>query len=439
MAITKIHPIKSTLSLAIDYITSDDKTDDQILISSEGCSPATAHLQFINTREVNDTRGTVLARHLIQSFVPGEVSPEKAHEIGLALAREVLNGEYEYVLSTHVDRNHIHNHIIFNNVNWKTGKCYQSNKRSYHRIRYQSDKLCKENNLVVIDEYYEKYKKKYKTKGKSYKEYQERKKASSWKGRLQFDIDRAIKKAKDWDDFLNLMKQYGYEIKNGKHISFKKIDGQQRFTRAMRIGENYTEKRLKERILEEVGIKNKRTKAPFKPLDNVIDISANDKIKSSLGYKYWATKHNLSTMADTINQVRSEGFKTREQLEKALYEKAAEVQNLLTENKEIEKLIEVKKKIMENRYIIEQYKEIYKYAKTHPEDKAFINEYSPQLILYKKVVTESFQDSDVLPTTKQIYEDLENLHIKKESLIEKLNQSRQEQDKLYQYKKNYDT
>src|SRR5699024_2508310 len=114
--------------------------------------------------------------------------------------------------------------------------------------------------------------------------------------------------------------------------------------------------------------------------------SANDKVKSSPGYKYWATKHNLSTMADTINQVRSEGFKTREQLEKALQEKATEVQNLLTENKEIEKLIEVKKKVMENRYIIEQYKEIYKYAKAHSEDKAFINEYNPQLMLYKKAV-----------------------------------------------------
>lgn len=86
MAITKIHPIKSTLSLAIDYITSDDKTDEQILISSDGCSPATAHLQFMNTREINDTRGSVLARHLIQSFLPGEVSPEMAHEIGVALA-----------------------------------------------------------------------------------------------------------------------------------------------------------------------------------------------------------------------------------------------------------------------------------------------------------------------------------------------------------------
>jgi hypothetical protein len=408
MAITKIHPIKSTLNLAIDYITSDDKTDEQILISSDGCSPTTAHLQFMNTRETNDTRGTVLARHLIQSFVPGEVSPDKAHEIGLALAKEVLNGEYEYVLATHVDRNHIHNHIIFNNVNWKTGKCYQSNKRSYHRIRYQSNKLCKENNLIVIDEYYEKYKKKYKTRGKSYKEYQEDKKGTSWKSRLQFDIDRAIKKSKDWEDFLQLMEQYGYEVKHGKHISFRKIDGQQRFTRTIRIGEDYTEEKLKERILKEVEMKIKRTKAPFKPLDNVIDISANDKVKSSPGYKYWATKHNLSAMAETINQVRNEGLKSRSQLEKA-----NEIQTLLTNIKEIENNIDSKNQTMENRYIIEQYKEIHKYANENSEDKAFLNEYEPQLMLYKKAVAESFKDSNVLPTTKQIYEDLENLHINK--------------------------
>ena len=438
MAITKIHPIKSTLNLAIDYITSNDKTDEQILISSDGCSPATAHLQFMNTRETNNTRGTVLARHLIQSFVPGEVSPDKAHEIGLALAKEVLNGEYEYVLATHVDRNHIHNHIIFNNVNWKTGKCYQSNKRSYHKIRSQSDQLCKENNLVVIDEYYEKYKKKYKTRGKSYKEYQEDKKEKSWKSRLQFDIDRAIKKAKDWENFLQLMKEYRYEIKYGKHIAFKKIEGQQRFTRAMRIGEDYTEERLKERILEEVSMHNKRPKSLFKPLDKIIDISANDKIKSSPGYKYWATKHNLSAMAETINQVRNEGLKSRSQLEKALQEKASQIQKILTDIKEIEKNIDSKNQMMENRYIIEQHKEIHKYAEENPEDKAFINEYGPQLMLYKKAVAESFQNTNVLPTSKQIYKDLEKLHTKKESLIEKLNQSRQEQDRLYQYKKNYD-
>ena len=101
---------------------------------------------------------------------PGEATPEMAHRIGLELCKKILKDKYEFVLSTHIDKGHIHNHIIFNNVNMVTGKCYQSNKKSYHKIRYQSDKLCKENNLSVIDEHYESYKKKYKTSGKSWYE-----------------------------------------------------------------------------------------------------------------------------------------------------------------------------------------------------------------------------------------------------------------------------
>ena len=93
-----------------------------------------------------------------------------AHRIGLGLCKKILKDEYEFVLSTHIDKEHIHNHIIFNNVNMVTGKCYQSNKKSYRKIRYRSDKLCKENNLSVIDEFYEIYKKKYKTNGKSWYE-----------------------------------------------------------------------------------------------------------------------------------------------------------------------------------------------------------------------------------------------------------------------------
>ena len=160
MAITKIHPIKSTLNLAIDYITKSEKTDEKILVSSFKCHPSTAHIQFMKTREDNDTKGTVLARHLIQSFLPGETTPEMAHQIGMELCKKILKDEYEFVLSTHIDKGHIHNHIIFNNVNMVTSKCYQSNKKSYHQIRYQSDKLCKENDLSVIDEFYESYKKK---------------------------------------------------------------------------------------------------------------------------------------------------------------------------------------------------------------------------------------------------------------------------------------
>ena len=136
MAITKIHPIKSTLHLAINYIVNEEKTDEQLLVSTHKCHESSAHTQFLRTREEAGTKGTVLARHLIQSFLPGEATPEMAHRIGLELCKKILKDEYEFVLSTHIDKGHIHIHIIFNNVNMVTGKCYQSNKKSYHKIRY---------------------------------------------------------------------------------------------------------------------------------------------------------------------------------------------------------------------------------------------------------------------------------------------------------------
>ena len=124
MAITKIHPIKSTLNLAISYIVNGEKTDEQILVSTHKCHQETTHSKFLRTRNDAGTNETVLARHLIQSFLPGEVSPEMAHQIGLELCKKILKNEYEYALSTHIDKRHIHNHIIFNNV-----KKY----RAYHK------------------------------------------------------------------------------------------------------------------------------------------------------------------------------------------------------------------------------------------------------------------------------------------------------------------
>ena len=181
--------------------------------------------------------------------MPGEATPEIAHKIGLKLCNKILKDEYEFILSTHIDKGQIHNHIIFNNLNMVTGKCYQSNERSCYQIRYQSDKLCKENSLSVIDEYYERFKKKYKTNSKSWYENEQAKNGTSWKSKLQFDIGRMIKQSKDWDEFLKKMADFGYEIKHGKHITFKHKD-KERFTISKNIEEDYTEERLKERISE---------------------------------------------------------------------------------------------------------------------------------------------------------------------------------------------
>jgi len=150
MAITKIHPIKSTLKKALDYIENPDKTYDKMLVSSFACSYETADIEFEMLLAQAYQKGNNLAHHLIQSFAPGEATPEQAHEIGRQLADEVLQGKYPYVLTTHIDKGHVHNHIIFCAVDMVNQRKYISNKQSYAYIRRTSDRLCKENGLSVV-------------------------------------------------------------------------------------------------------------------------------------------------------------------------------------------------------------------------------------------------------------------------------------------------
>jgi len=433
MAITKIHPIKSTLNLAIDYIVNGDKTDEQILVSTHKCHQETAHTQFLRTRNDAGTKGNVLARHLIQSFLPGETTPEIAHQIGMELCKKILKNEYEFVLSTHIDKGHIHNHIIFNNVNMVTGRCYQSNNKSYHQIRYQSDKLCKENNLSVIDEFYENYKKKYKTNGKSWYENEQAKRGTSWKSRLQFDIDRMIKQSKDWDDFLKTMADLGYGIKYGKHIAFKPKD-KPRFTRSKTIGEDYTEERLKERIAEISSIK---TPAVKKRIGNVIDMNTNVKVKESKGYEYWATKHNLHTMAESVIFLREQGIKSVKQLDEYIQKAADERQNLQDKIKVIDKEMLLLSATMEQVNTVKKYRAYYKEYKANSSDKSFFEEYKAQITLYENALSELKKSYSKLPNSKDILAELDKLQEKKNTLMQEYSSSKSTMDELYKIRKNY--
>ena len=300
MAITKTHPIKSTLKLAIDYILNPEKTDGKILVSSFGCVPETADLEFEWTQKLSPQRGTHLARHLIQSFEPGETTPEQAHEIGKRLADEILGGKYEYVISTHQDKNHIHNHIIFNAVSFVDYNKYHSNKKSYHNIRRISDKLCREYGLSVVEP---------KDKGKSYTEYNAARNGTSWKAKLKQMIDKIIPLAKDFDDFIQLMEQNGYEVKRGKYISFR-AEGQERFTRAKTLGENYTEEAITNRITNKI----KSHRRDEKRISLIIDIQNNIKVQQSKGYEHWAKLHNLQQASKTINFLTEHGINSYEDI-----------------------------------------------------------------------------------------------------------------------------
>ena len=151
MAITKIHAIKSTLGKALDYIENPDKTDGQMLVSGYNCEPQTASIDFEMTavlahkaRNLKRKRSTNLAYHLIQSFSPEDaVTPEQAHELGKKLAFEYTGGKYEYVVATHIDKGHIHNHIMLNAVSFYDYKKLRTVPyRTARQIRDISDRLC---------------------------------------------------------------------------------------------------------------------------------------------------------------------------------------------------------------------------------------------------------------------------------------------------------
>ena len=205
MAVTKIHAVTATVDKAVAYICNPDKTDGSIYISSYACAPETAALDFKYTLDHCRENSPNKAYHLIQAFAPGEVSFDEAHQIGKELADKVLEGKYSYVVTTHIDKGHVHNHIIFCAADNIEHDKYHDCKQTYYRIRKLSDELCSEHNLSVIIPGGE--------RGKKYNEWQADKNSAAWKTEIRKDINAAIKSSSTYEEFLLLMRAKGYEIK----------------------------------------------------------------------------------------------------------------------------------------------------------------------------------------------------------------------------------
>ena len=373
MAVTKIHPIKTTLKKAIDYICNGDKTDDEIYVTTHLCSRENAHKEFELTKKQFNSRTKTLAHHLIQSFVPEEVSFEEAHQVGIELCEKILDGKYEYVLATHIDKDHIHNHIIFNSIDVDEGKVYHSYYGSYMNIRNQSDKLCKEHNLSVIDQETQREINEIKRrKFVSWHDWNEDKKGKSYKSRLQFDMDRVIQKAINWEHFLKIMEQYGYEIKFGKHIAFKQKN-QQRFTRVKTIGTNYTEEKIKERI------RNKD-----KEIGELVD-------KTKYGNQDWVVHTNMQVASKILLKIRDKGFNSMEALEKGIQKISFQKNEL---KREFDKLSWEQKRIKEvvkHIQICISKREHYEGYRKNPNDKIYMMMNRKDVEAYQK----SYEEIDV--------------------------------------------
>ena len=408
MAVTKIKPIKSTLSKALDYIQNPDKTDGKMLVSSFGCSYETADIEFGFTLAQAIDKGNNLAHHLIQSFEPGEVDYEKAHEIGKQLADAVTKGQHEYVLTTHIDKGHVHNHIIFCAVNFVDHHKYNSNKRSYYGIRNMSDKLCRENGLSVVVPGKG-------SKGKSYAEYQAEKTGTSWKGKLKTTVDALIPQVSSFEELLTRLQAAGYEIKPGKYVSCR-APGQERFTRLKTLGADYTEEAVRERI---AGRRTKVAKAPREQrgVSLLIDIENSIKAAQSKGYEQWAKIHNLKQAAKTMNFLTEHKIEQYADLVSRIEEMAAESGQAADALKNAEKRLAEMAVLIKNVSTYQKTKPVYDaYRKARNREKYRAGQ--EQAIILHEAAVRSLKAAGIakLPNLAALQSEYEALQAQKEAL-----------------------
>ena len=407
MAVTKTHPIKSTLKAAIDYILNPEKTDGKLLASSFGCGLETADIEFAWTREAAGDRGTHLGRHLIQSFAVGETTPEEAHKIGMELAGAVLGGKYEFVLTTHVDKDHLHNHLIFNAVSFVDYKKYHSNKQSYHFIRRTSDRICKEHGLSVVVPGQD--------KGKSYAEYTAEKQGTSYKAKLKTAIDTLIPQVKDFDELLRRLQEMGYEIKQGKYISFRAA-GQERFTRTKTLGAAYTEEAIKERI-KGVYVAKTKTLREDKKIRLVVDLENSIKAQQSAGYERWAKIHNLKQAAKTMNFLTEHKIEQYADLVSRIEEINAENEKTADALKSVEKRLADMAVLMKHVTTYQKTKPVYEAYRRAKDKDAYRAKQESSLILHE-AAAKALKAAGVtkLPNLAAMQEEYGKLQAQKEAL-----------------------
>lgn len=435
MAVTKIEAIRGTLSKAIAYILNPEKTDEKLLVSSYGCASETAAREFEWTRKIAEQKGMnpvrIIARHVIQSFEIGEVTPELAHEIGKQFADEILGGKYEYVLTTHIDKDHVHNHLIFNAVDFVNYHAYKSYKRIYYDMREVSDRLCKENGLSVIPPS--------QNKGMGYKEYTEAKRGTSWKQKLKQTIDRLVITAKDYDDFLRLMQEAGYEIKTGKYISFR-AKGQERFTRSKTIGENYTEERIKERIAGRTPRRSQRQTTP-KGISLIGDIQERIRLIDSKGYEYKAKLTILKEAARTLNYLTENNLLQYADLEKKVEDVHSSYDRIGKELKGVEARLREVQPLIKNISNYQRLKPVYDAFQKAKDKPGFKAKHEAELVIFEAARSTllAMQGDEKLPSLKTLQAEQAQLFEEQERLYAERNRFKKEAKQIETIKSNVDT
>lgn len=387
MATTSIHSISTTIARALSYISNESKTNNGMLIQTYACSrnPDEAEKDFLNVRNsIGTGRGKTLAQHMIISFKPDEITPEKAYELGNELCGRLLQDQYQYMLAVHTDKKHIHCHIVFNNINMENGKTFsyledRGKKKSWETLRKISDEICKENGLSVIQD-------PDKNKGKSWYEWDKNRQGQSWKTKLKFALDECVMTSDNFEDFLRQVRDKGIEVSyNPDHkIDLKfRMQGQENWSRAKTLGWYYEIPQIKKRIenykLFKSGQLSKRQRT------KIIDTS-NEKFQSSKALERWADIQNMKEASRVINILTNLGVQSTSEIEDRSVSGFNQRMNLVNELNTAQHDIDTLSDTIRNVRAFKKYKPVhdeYKAQKSDRQKKKYAEKYAPDLEKFK--------------------------------------------------------
>ena len=431
--------IADCLADRTDYAKNPDKTNDGEYISSYECAPKTVQEEFLLSKRIyfditgREQTNNVIAYQIRQSFKPGEVTPEIANQVGYELGIRFTKVNHAFFVATHIDKAHIHNHIIFNSISLDCTKKFRDFLGSGRAIRKISDRICLENGLSIVEN---------PKRGKNhYGKWLGDKKPVSHSEKLRLAIDEILRrKPADFEEFLSEIKLVGYEIKTGKYISFKS-ENQKKFIRLRSLGSGYSEEEIKAVIHGNKSFVDKKrvNKKSKSTVNLLVDIQVKLQAGKGAGYERWAKIFNLKQMAQTINYLTENNLLIYEDLEKKAQDITDNFNQLSAQIKAAEKRITEIASLKTHIINYSKTREVYMAYRKAGYSKKFYEEHTADLLLHKaaKVAFDSLENKK-LPTVKALQMEYSELLSEKKKAYVKYHSAKKEMQDILTAKANVD-
>ena len=426
--------VAACLKSRTDYAQNPDKTEQGQLVSSYKCSPLTVDEEFMLSKRQYELvtgrsqKSDVIAYQVRQSFKPGEVTPEEANRIGYEFAERFLKGKYAFIVATHTDRAHIHNHIIYNSTALDGTRKFKNFWLSSFAVQRLSDLICLEHQLSTIE----------------YKPYRERQKRivyppkESNRDRLCSVIDSILaEKPKDYEDFLQRLEQQGYEVKRGKHTAVKG-KGQKRFIRFRILGAGYSEDEIKAVIAGEAEHRPHQKQPPKEqPFHLLVDIQAKLSEGKSEGYARWAKRYNLKEISKTLIFLQENKIGSIEEMQERVDAATARYHELGDSIKGSEKRLAEIAVLKAHIINYAKTREVYAAYRKAGYSKAFLEAHREEITLHKAAKT-AFDEAGLqkLPKVKELDAEFAELLTKKKAAYPDYRKARNEMQELVRAQKN---